>query len=166
MLSDFASQTNCHTAIQSLQESLVKALKDGTPPPKIYTDDRLGDYEYSFENFETATDIKTKVLFLSSNPKGYNVDKLLEFLAKEKTVYLVFIVAVDKDKNITTRLCSMFNKQLLNGTGIISHWAGRNSRGVTQYMGKALEEIVDSFDEKIDFEKCREFLDKCLSDAN
>ncbi|MBS7389214.1 MAG: hypothetical protein KIG33_02630, partial [Oscillospiraceae bacterium] len=61
-------------------------------------------------------------------------------------------------------LCSMFNHQLLSGTRIIKHWAGRNSRGVTQYDGKALEAIVNEFDEKINFEDSRCFITKCLSD--
>ena len=40
----------------------------------------------------------------------------------------------------------MYNKQLLEGTRVIKHWAGRNSRGVTQYDGTALEDIVFAFD--------------------
>lgn len=147
-----------------LHRTLIRALRTGSPLPKIFTDDKLGDYEREFEDFYTATDIKTKVLFLSSNPKGYNIDKLLSFLAEDNSVYLVFIVAIDKNERISTRLCSMYNTQLLSATRIISHWAGRNSRGVTQYIGKALEDIVFSFDERIDQENAYHFLDLCLAD--
>ena len=45
---------------------------------------------------------------------------------------------------------------------IQKHWAGRNSRGVTQYVGKALEDIVFAFDNKIDAEAARRFIDACL----
>ena len=151
------------TETGNLHKTLINALHNGSPLPEIFTADKLGDYERIFDNYFTATDIKTKVLFLSSNPKGYNIDKLLSFLSEENSVYLVFIIAIDKDKHINTRLCSMFSRQLLSSTRIIKHWAGRNSRGVTQYLGKALEDIVDSFDPTIDIEQSREFLDNCLS---
>lgn len=148
----------------NLHKTLIRALRSGSPLPEIFTADKLGDYEREFDDYYTATDIKTKVLFLSSNPKGYNIDKLLSFLSEEQSVYLVFIVAIDKDERISTRLCSMYNRQLLSATRIISHWAGRNSRGVTQYLGAALEEIVSSFDRTIDVEQAYQFLDDCLSD--
>ena len=75
---------------------------------------------------------------------------------------MIYVVAIDKDKSIQTRLCSMFNRQLLAGTKIIKHWAGRNSRGVTQYDGKALEAIVEEFDFEINYEKSRDFINECL----
>lgn len=147
-----------------LHKTLIRALRSGSPLPEIFTADKLGDYEREFDDYYTATDIKTKVLFLSSNPKGYNIDKLLSFLSEEQSVYLVFIVAIDKDERISTRLCSMYNRQLLSATRIISHWAGRNSRGVTQYLGAALEELVSNYDRTIDVEQAYHFLDDCLSD--
>ena len=147
-----------------LHKTLIKALRSGSPLPEIFTADKLGDYEREFDYYYTATDIKTKVLFLSSNPKGYNIDKLLSFLSEEQSVYLIFIVAIDKDEKISTRLCSMYNRQLLSATRIISHWAGRNSRGVTQYLGKALEEIVSDFDPTIDVDQAHRFLNDCLTD--
>lgn len=148
----------------NLHSILIDALRNGLPLPEIFTADRLGDYERVFENYYTATDIKTKVLFLSSNPKGYNIDKLLSFLAEEQSVYLIYIVAIDENEKISTRLCSLYNRQLLSATRIIKHWAGRNSRGVTQYLGRALEDIVNAFDYTIDDEQAYKFLDECLAD--
>ncbi len=150
------------TSEDTLKDTLIRCLRNKRPLPEIFTADELGDYEREFEHYITQTDIKTKILFLSSNPKGYNVDKLLRFLSEEKRVYLIYVVAIDENKRISTRLCSMFNRQLLSGTRIIKHWAGRNSRGVTQYDGKALEEIISDFDETIDFAKAQEFLIECL----
>lgn len=152
------------TSADDLRMTLMDALHSGSPLPEIYTADNLGDYEREFDNFSTATDIKTKVLFLSSNPKGYNIDKLLSFLARDNSVYLIYVVAIDKRKKISTRLCSMYNRQLLEGTRIIKHWAGRNSRGVTQYDGSALESIVSDFDTYIDSRKSSEFILKCLNE--
>lgn len=150
------------TAEYNLKATLMNCLHTGQPLPEIFTADALGDYGRGFECYLTATDIKTKVLSLSSNPKGYNIDKLLSFLSKEKSVYLVFVVAIDEEGTIQTRLCSMFNCQLLSGTRIIRHWAGRNSRGVTQYEGKALEAIVKDFDSGIDYDASREMISDFL----
>ncbi len=151
------------TAEDDLKETLMRCLRAKQPLPEIFTADNLGDYAREFENYRTQTDIKTKVLFLSSNPKGYNIDKLLSFLSEEKSVYLVYIVAIDKDRTIRTRLCSMFHRQHLSGTRIIKHWAGRNSRGVTQYDGRALEAIVEEFDPEIDYTAAQAFIESCLA---
>lgn len=151
------------TAEDDLKDTLMRCLRTKQPLPEIFTADELGDYEREFAQYLTETDIKTKVLFLSSNPKGYNIDKLLSFLSEEKSVYLVYIVAIDEDKTIQTQLCSMFNRQLLAGTRIIKHWAGRNSRGVTQYDGRALEAIVEDFDCGIDYKDSQDFITMCLS---
>lgn len=150
------------TAEDDLKHTLMDCLRENRTLPEIYTSDDLGDYGRDFARFRTQTDIKTKVLFLSGNPKGYNIDKLLTFLAEEHSVYLVYVVAIDSDRTIQTRLCSMFNRQLLDGTKIIKHWAGRNSRGVTQYEGKALEQIVEDFDPTLDPQKSLSFLEKCM----
>lgn len=150
------------TSEDDLKNTLIQSLRNKTPLPKIYTADKLGDYEKEFECYLTETDIKTKILFLQSNPKGYNIDKLLSFLSEERSVYLIYVVAIDENKHISTRLCSMYNQQLLHGTRIMKQWAGRNSRGVTQYDGKALEEIVFNFDPYIDTVESQDFLAKCL----
>ena len=151
------------TSPDDLRKTLKDALHTGSTLPEIYTADKLGDYERRFDRYSTATDIKTKILFLSSNPKGYNIDKLLSFLAADDSIYLVYVVAIDEKKNISTRLCSMFNRQLLEGTRIIKQWAGRNSRGVTQYDGRALESIVADFDRDIDRVAAAEFIERCLN---
>lgn len=146
------------TAEDDLRTTLLHCLRTKQPLPKIFTSDELGDYKREFEYYLTETDIKTKVLFLSSNPKGYNIDKLLAFLSRDRSVYLIYVVGIDKDGHIRTQLCSMYNRQLLSGTRIIKHWAGRNSRGVTQYDGKSLEEIIFEFDSSIDVDAANEFI--------
>ena len=151
------------TAEDDLKSVLMNCLHEKKPLPEFFTADDLGDYERDFIHYHTKTDIKTKILFLSSNPKGYNIDKLLSFLAEENSVYLIYIVAIDEHKNIQTRLCSMYNRQLLSGTRIIKHWAGRNSRGVTQYEGMALENIIEQFDYEIDYDDAQDFLTTCLN---
>lgn len=151
------------TSAGDLNKDLIEALHSGNPLPEIYTADKLGDYEYNFEKYKIVIDIKTKMLFLSSNPKGYNIDKLLSFLATEKSVYLIYVVAIDENKKISTKLCSIFNRQILSGTRIIEHWAGRNSKGVTQYDGTALENAVSNFDNFIDMTAAKDFIEHCLN---
>lgn len=152
------------TSSDNSRAALVDALHRGGPLPEIFTADKLGDYERDFLNFHTAIDIKTKVLFLSSNPKGYNLDKVLSYLATEKSVYLIFIVAIDThNKRISTRLCSMYHRQILDGTRIVKHWASRNSRGVTQYNGAALEAAVFDFDNFIDTVGAKNFIWTCIN---
>ena len=147
----------------NLQAALIDALHDKKPLPPIFTSDELGDYTRLFEHYLTETDIKTKVLFLSSNPKGYNIDKLLKFLSQENSVYLIYIIAIDAQKSISTQLCSMYNDQLRNNTRIIRHWAGRNSRGVTQYDGVALERIVTHFNNTISIPGSNEYIETLIS---
>lgn len=151
------------TAENDLKATLMHCLQTRQPLPEIFTADELGDYEREFDRYLTETDIKTKVLFLSSNPKGYNIDKLLSFLSEEKSVYLVYVVTIDENRSIQTRLCSLFNRQLLLGTRISRHWAGRNSRGVTQYEGRALEAIVEDFDFEIDYDTAQDIITDFLN---
>ena len=150
------------TAEDEQKEKLMSCLREGSVLPEIFTADELGDYEQKFPNYVIQMDIKSKRMFSTSNPKGYNIDKLLSFLATENSVYLIYIVGIDENRKIHTQLCSVFNKQLLNGTRIQDHWAGRNSRGVSQYDGKAIECILSSFDPCFDYEKSKAFIEKLI----
>ncbi len=73
------------------RELLIDALIKNKPLPQIKNSHDFGDYNCSFGTYETKTDIKTKVLFLHSNPKAYNIDKLLEFLSSENSVYCILL---------------------------------------------------------------------------
>ena len=141
---------------------LIGALHKGKPIPEIYTADELGDYEREVMGYSTAVDIKSKLLCASSSPKGYNIDKVLSFLSCEDSVYLVYIIGVIGQR-IFTRLCSMYNSQLLHNIRRTYIWAGRNSRGTTQYDGKALEDILYNFDGSIDVEEAANFLVRCMN---
>ena len=131
----------------------------------VLTEDKLGDYSKKYPEFSTETDIKTKVMFLDGNPKAYNIDKLLRFLATEKSVYMIYLLGIDEDGTIICRLCSVFDKRLVDATNIIHHWAGRNSRGVAQFIGKSLLGILLSDDKtEIDNDEAIIFLNKLVSE--
>lgn len=127
----------------TMKNQIIDALKNKTPLPQFKTEDKLGDYSKIFPEYVTETDIKTKVLFLDGNPKAYNVDKLLEFLSTEKAVYMIYLLGIDDDGRIIARLCSAFDNRLVDATNIVHHWAGRNSRGVAQFIGHALTQILN-----------------------
>lgn len=147
-----------------LKNEIISALKDDTPLPKFKTEDKLGDYSRTFPEYIVETDIKSKALFLKGNPKGYNVDKLLEFLAAEKSVYMIYLLGIDNNGNITTRLCSAFDQRLLDATNVIQHWAGRNSRGVAQFNGHALTQILNAKNGTvIDKKEATDFLEDLIN---
>ncbi len=148
---------------ETVKSTLIDSLRNRKPLPQIKNKNDLGDYNMDYGVFDTKTDIKTKVLFLGSNPKAYNIDKLLKFLAKDNSVYLLFFVGVDKDKSISTFLCPVFDKTLLDNTVIISHWAGRNSKGVAQFYGENIGHIIKNKSVNMDEIRALAFLDKLLA---
>lgn len=147
----------------SLKNQIIHCLHNRMPLPQFKTEDKLGDYEKEYERFSTATEIKTKSLFLTGNPKGYNIDKFLSFLAEPDSIYMVCIVGISHTGVTHAALCSVFDRQLLDGTISLFHWAGRNSRGVTQFMGSSLLDILNQPRSIIDIGKANEHIDKLLS---
>ena len=149
---------------EALRQSLIAALKSDTPGlPQFRTDNTLGDYQRNFNAFDTETDVKTKIMILSSNPKAYNLDKMLEFLANSRSVLMFYFVGIDPGKFVTTVLLSMFQRDLLKATILLKHWAGRNSRGVSQFEGKAINELIENPDSQIDDQAARDFLSRVIA---
>jgi hypothetical protein len=144
---------------EKLRLSLVDALVNKTKSiPPFQTANNLGDYIKDFPNFMTATDIKTKVMVLNSNPKAYNVDKMLQFLATERSVFMFYFVGIDLTKLMGTVLISIFENRLLDSTILLRHWAGRNSRGVTQFDGKIIQDLLSTPGNYINSNRVKDFL--------
>ena len=149
---------------EGLRQAIILALRDKSKGlPEFKTENELGDYHRIFDQYVTETDVKTKVMILSSNPKAYNIDKILEFLSKEKSVFLFYFVGVDPTGIANTVLVSMFQKDLLNATITLKHWAGRNSRGVTQFEGKTIESLISNPKQNIDLKAGNDFLTKIIN---
>ncbi len=149
---------------EKLRQELVAALKAGDRGiPQFKTENALGDYQKIFSDFHTETDVKTKVMILNSNPKAYNLDKILEFLALEKSVFMFYFVGIEPGKIVSTVLVSMFQERLLEATILLKHWSGRNSRGVTQFEGKAINSLILKPDFKFDEIKATTFLEKIIA---
>lgn len=149
---------------EALRQELVAALKAGNRGiPRFKTDHALGDYTRAFPDFDTETDVKTKIMVLSSNPKAYNLDKMLEFLARPRSVFMFYFVGIDPGKIVNTVLVSMFQTRLLRATIVLKHWSGRNSRGVTQFEGAAINALIVKPEYAIDVEQARQFLQHAIA---
>lgn len=133
--------------------------------PSYDTKNGLGDYYREFDNGDTYTDIKTKIVYLNSNPKAYNIDKFLQKMAGSKSVFLFFFIGIDESSNFKTLLCSVYHGKLVDNTVLQFHWAGRNTRGVAQFNGTAIDEMLkeESFVNEIDVTKSEAFLNKLLN---
>jgi hypothetical protein len=149
---------------EELRLRLIVALKSGANGlPPFKTDNTLGDYQRRFDTFDTETDVKTKIMILNSNPKAYNLDKMLAFLACDRSVFMFYFVGVDPGRIVNTVLVSMFQSALLETTILLRHWAGRNSRGVSQFEGKAVNKLIERPSTQIDEAKAKEFLSRVIA---
>jgi len=110
-------------------------------------------------------EVKSKLLdkSKSSNPKAYNIDKMLEKLSSGNTVFLFFFIGMDIENSIvTSSTISIFDGFILNDIGVQHHWSGRNSRGTTQLTGN-LEIIFDKeFKGVIHVGKSKSFLRRLI----
>ena len=56
----------------------------------------------------------------------------------------------------------MFQSTLIDNTIVQTHWAGRNSRGVSQFNGEAVKRIILNGENTIDIPKAKAFLEKIM----
>jgi len=147
-----------------LRQQIILALKNGENGiPLFKTENALGDYKRNFNWYDTETDVKTKIMILNSNPKAYNIDKMLEFLDSNRSVFMFYFVGVEPGKIVNTTLVSMFQEKLLKSTVVLRHWAGRNSRGVTQFEGRTINGLIKYPDNVINKNESVEFLNKIIA---
>lgn len=132
--------------------------------PSYDTKNGLADYYREFNNGDTYTDIKTKVIYLNSNPKAYNVDKFLKQMADSRSIFLFFFIGVDENSIFKTLLCSVYHGKLIDNTILQFHWAGRNTRGAAQFNGIAIDEMLKeaNFTNNICIDKAKTFLKQLL----
>jgi len=146
---------------ENLKAQLVSDItEEYNKLPAFKTENTLGDYVRVFDNHHTETDVKTKVVLLNSNPKAYNIDKFLEFHNRSNTVFLFYFIGIDAEKIFNNILISVFQKDLLKSTILLRHWAGRNSRGVTQFEGSTIQKLLETPSIVIDEKIAKEFIQK------
>jgi hypothetical protein len=147
---------------EKIRRRLVDELHNHVRISRFRTKNTLADYFRNFDNFVTATDVKTKIMTLKSNPKAYNLDKMLEFLSVEKSVLLFYFIGLGPHGIVGQMLTTVFQKNLLGRTLLLKHWAGRNSRGVAQFEGEVIHKLILSPSEEIDQKMSRHFLEKLI----
>lgn len=153
------------TSSDEEREFLIRNLKDlENALPSYDTKNGLGDYYVEYENADTYTDIKTKVIYLNSNPKAYNVDKFLKQMADSRSVFMFFFIGVDETGVFKTLLCSVYHNKLVQNTILQFHWAGRSTRGAAQFNGLAIDDMLKSeyFKNIIDIKESTVFLKDLL----
>ena len=153
------------TSDDEQRQFLIDNLKDlENALPSYDTKNGLGDYHVEYKDADTYTDIKTKVIYLNSNPKAYNVDKFLKQMADTRSVFMFFFIGIDEKDIFNTLLCSVYHNKLIDNTLLQFHWAGRSSRGVAQFNGSAIDEMLKSisFVNEIDKNKARDFIQRLL----
>lgn len=153
------------TSSDEERQHLINNLHDlEVALPSYETKNGLGDYYREFNNGATYTDIKTKVIYLNSSPKAYNVDKFLKQMADSRSIFLFFFIGVDDNSIFKTLLCSVYHRKLIDNTILQFHWAGRNTRGVAQFNGTAIGEMLkeENFTNDICTDKAKEFLKQLL----
>ena len=134
--------------------------------PRYETRNTLGDYHRVFENSDTYTDIKTKIICLDSNPKAFDIDKFLECMSGENSIFLFFFIGIERSGITGTALVSVFHKSLIESSITQEHWSGRSRRGHVQYRGETIRKILetgDDFTNEIDSGLSEAFLDTLLN---
>lgn len=153
--------TTENNAIMEDQQNIESELSD------FDTKNGLGDYTLMSPKNKIYTDIKSKLMYLNSNPKAYNVDKFLECMSEENSVFLFYFIGINEEGHYKSELCSVYDKKLIEATVLQHHWAGRATRGVAQFKGDTLSKILndestDGFRHEISSDICKTFLDNLL----
>lgn len=133
--------------------------------PEFETHNDLGDYTRNFDNGRTYTDIKTKVIYLDSAPKAYNVDKFLAKMSESDTSFFFFLIGINENGIFNTALCSVYHDELIDASVVQHHWAGRATRGVVQLSGKTLNDILtrNDFKNHINPGKAEKYIERLIA---
>ena len=86
-------------------------------------------------------------------------------MADSNSIFLFFFIGIDDTRLIKTTLCSVYHEKLIDNTLLQYHWAGRSTRGVAQFSGEAIDEILNEsiFENLIDEKKALMFLQGLLN---
>ncbi len=86
-------------------------------------------------------------------------------MAEANTIFFIYLIGIDEIGIMNTALCSVYHDELTETTVKQFHWAGRNSRGVTQFVGETLDKILrqKDFSNKITPQKAKNFIDMLIN---
>jgi hypothetical protein len=125
---------------------------------------RLDDLAYDLPGYGTLiVDIKTKLLDRASAPKAYNIDKVLRTLSRPGSIFSFYFIGIDASHGvIRSRIVSIFDPVVLSATRIQTHWAGRESRGVTQLTGNISQIFAPHYRPSVDVQSAKAFLTQLI----
>jgi len=126
--------------------SELRLCLENNTMPNFTNPHGLADYERIFGNTKAGTDIKTKVMYLPSQPKGFSIDEILLYLSEENTVFLFYWVGIEKDESLRLQLLPVFESNMLKKSRIQKHWSGINRRGHIQFDDKAIKDVLSTSD--------------------
>ena len=123
----------------------------------------LADLNREIDGIEISLEIKTKLMDRASSPKAYNVDKALATLSKGNSVIAFCFVGIDvSSRRVTSSAVSIFDQVIIGATRIQHHWAGRNSRGVTQLTGDFTRVFLPNYEEDVQIDEAKAFIQGLL----
>ena len=80
------------------------------------------------------------------------------------SVFMFYFIGIDESGVVNCVLCSVYDKRLIDATIFQLHWSGRATRGVAQFNGRTLSNIIRSedFNHDINSAECISFLEGLL----
>ena len=87
-------------------------------------------------------------------------------MAEDNSSFFFFFIGIDENGICSTKLCSVYHKELIDNSIIQHHWAGRSTRGVVQFNGETINTILkrnpfkNNIDKKIALEYIKNLLAK------
>lgn len=112
-------------------------------------------------------DIKTALANKSSSPKLYNIDKQLEALADGRTAFAIYFVYMDPSQgSIRTYMVNALDSTVLDHIRVQFHWAGRDSRGVTQLDAGIKQHMQEQWIPSPDTKRALRFIDDLIDERN
>ena len=75
---------------------------------------------------------------------------------------MFYFVGIMSRQVVEQALISMFQNDLRDTTHVLKHWAGRNSRGVAQLSGQAIDTLMKEPNNDIDIAKSQSFLESIM----
>jgi hypothetical protein len=127
----------------------------------------LADLQLEIDTVTIAVDVKSKRLDRASAPKGYDVAKFLRLLSAGDRLLAIYFVGVDFARGLlSTRLCSVFDRQVLAHSRVEMRWSRRGGLGTVQFHGDLSTIWAPSFREDIDVPSATAWIERLLAGAD
>ena len=76
---------------------------------------------------------------------------------------MLCFVGINKNSEVSMELVSIFQQELLENTKCMYQWAGRNTRGVTQFYSSCIKSLLNSYTPNINIDYSIERLNEMIN---